>query len=352
MNSLSTSPLADLAAHPIASRTRLLSAFIPWASLLVVLLVAQGCCPGNAHVDSNGGSGFCDKPVSQICDCGKTDVCSGKTEETKPPKPPAGFGATRFGGPYPCQESHKKLNNFAIYQRLGLNKLVDVQPLTSELLTGSIRANLQKSPDRRYQRYNYVIDPKGTIRVAVWTEEKSSLTEKIKPAPIDKVRCVWPMIDFDGDDPFEIGGEKAADARWVLTPTGNGAKPVGLRDALSKHYRLAQPTKWRPQFVAERWNGTTVAYAGELIVDTRPDGVEPATASARAKSRESQQAIYYVNNGSGTYKPDAHFLRDVGRFIGEQLKVSPRYLASHDGDAWELDGTEQSLLNYGTSKSK
>ena len=102
--------------------------------------------------------------------------------------------------------------------------------------------------------------------------------------------------------------------------------------------------------MAERWSGTTVAYAGELIVDTRPDGVEPIAASRRANSRDPQLAIYYVNNGSVTYKPDAHFLRDVGSFIGQHLTVFPRYVSSYAGGAWEFDASKKSLINYGASK--
>ncbi|MHC4876978.1 MAG: hypothetical protein ACYTGL_10800 [Planctomycetota bacterium] len=306
--------------------------------LCLALLITQGCCPGTG---TSPGS-----TIGELCDC------------SAPPAPPeqesteeqvdSKFDATCFGGPYPCQESRKKLNNFAIYQRMGLNKLVDVKKLTCDLLRRSIKANHHKSPDRRFQRYNYVIDRSGTIRVGVWTDESSSLTNAFKPGPVDynKPRA-WPMINFDGEDPFEIGADTEKNVRWILTPSGEGAKRVGVRDALSKHYRLSQPAKWRPKFVAETWNSTTVVYAGELIVDTSPEDIETETTKRKTTERV---ACYYVNNGSGTYRPDSHYLRDVGAYFAEQLEVAPRYLYSYKGDAWEFDTSHTSLIDYGDIK--
>ncbi|MBI1310193.1 hypothetical protein GC176_02715 [bacterium] len=296
------------------------------ALLLVssVLLAAQGCCPKGESSTPQGASDVCG------------EVTSATGSHAAPQAPAKGFRASHFGGPYPCQETRKKLNNFGIYQRMGLNDLVDVRPLDLREFVESINSNKDHNK-RRFQRYNYVIDHKGTIRVAVWTETaKTSAFLKSSKQDVVPGR----MIDFDGEEPFEVDGQKTKATHWIVTPSGEGGKKVGIRDALSKHYRLAQPAKWRSKFVAEKWNGTTVAYAGEIIVDTAPEDIPQ-----RIGKCPPTNCYFYLNNGSGTYKPDGHYLREVATYFAGTLGVAPRFVYQFKSDAWEFETETKSLID-------
>lgn len=345
MNWLSTSLLANLSARPIARQTGKWQVSVLWAGVLGILLVSQGCCPQSAGVGRASGGGFCDK-VDHVCDCGKSPECGKESDKPKKGKSSGGFAATRFGGPYTCQEVRKKLNNFAAYEQVGLD-FVQVCELTHDLLCKSIDANQKRAAKlrmreelKRFQRYNYVISNKGRLLVAVWTTDEKKLDDVQKRFGIKYISDVkGMMVDFGAEEPFDPSSEKVptGTTAYIDVPGTKTAKRFGLLDASSNHFRIVQEDD--ADFDPERWMSRTVAYAGELIVDT----------TAKTAAGEPD-AYFYLNNGSGTYRPDAHYLRSVARYVLKKVSVAPRFVQNPhggkdgNGEVWPFRAGAESVI--------
>ena len=94
---------------------------------------------------------------------------------------------------------------------------------------------------------------------------------------------------------------------------------TGLLDAISKHYMIAQGKgKSIKDFDADKWSKTRVRYAGEIIVDVK-------------------NCQYWLNNGSGTYKPKGldesgrDELQKMADIFSTKLGVWPAFVIDTDG---------------------
>lgn len=319
MNRDTTLRTGDSSTHSRLFSLRRRSSAPLLACVLSLLLAAQGCCPG---------AGTSPTPVaSDFCDRSRTTEKPTPAKSEAPVQSDSKFRASRFGGPYPCQQVRKKLNNFAAYEQVGLD-YVEVCDLTCDLLRKSVEANQKRAAKlklpasvQRFQRYNYVINNEGRLLVAVWTKDVDKLADIQKRHGVKYISDVkGAMVDFGAEEQFDPTDDKlpAGTTAEVSVPGARTAKSVGLFDASSKHFRIVQGND--ADFSPETWMTSTVAYAGELIVDT----------TAKNAAGEPD-ACFYLNNGSGTYQPDAHYLRTVGRYVKEKLTIAPRYLQNPYG---------------------
>lgn len=341
----SSSQLAELSTHPAARQAGKFRGSVLWTATLGIVLIAQGCCPQSGHGGGASGGGFCEK-VDDVCDRGKFHDAGAKTVKSKKGTSAAAFAATRFGGPYTCQEVRKELNNFAAYEQVGLDHVEECE-LTDDLLSKSIDANQKRAaklhvPEevRRFQRYNYVIRTEGRLLVAVWTTDEKKLADIQKRFEIRYISDVkGKMVDFGAEEQFEPSKDRlpAGTTAYLDVPGTRTAKRVGLLDASSKHFRIVQEDD--ADFDPERWMSRTVAYAGELIVDTT------------AKTAAGKPDVYfYLNNGSCTYKPDAHYLRTVARYVQKKLNVAPRFVQNPQGgedgkgEVWPFGAAAESVI--------
>lgn len=209
------------------------------------------------------------------------------------------------------------------------------QMLSRGLLERSILENSRSgAPDARsYQRYNYVVKD-GSIRVAVWTRTsniKGMCKSALKPTdPTAKPSAEYEnatvtkdvMVNFFPEDKSAPGGPLGTKGEGnvchVKTP-----KETGVLDAHGKHFMLAQDVAvqqgssklaslqdYLANTSTEAWLMATVDYAGEIVVDVAA-------------------CSYIVNNGSGTYRPNAGsggdfaYLLRVAKLFKEKVGVSP-----------------------------
>jgi len=305
-----------------------------------VLLAAQGCCP-NAGSSTTAGS---DRSDCSPVPAPKPDHSPAKNQDKSTTR--KGSHASRFGGPYPCQDVRETLNRFAAYEVAGLDH-VKVCELTCDLFRKSIEANLKRAdklglPDsvRRFQRYNFVIDHQGRLLVAVWTDDEKLLknVEKrhgIKWLADDRSGVKGAMVDFGLENQFAPTDEKlpTGTTAYIDVPGSASADQVGILGASSEHFRIVQ--EGNGQFDPATWMSRTVAYAGELIVDTA------------AKNSAGDPAHYfYLNNASPAYLPDGHYLRTVAHYVRKELTIAPRYLQDpHSEKVWTFHVGPDSVLS-------
>ena len=237
-------------------------------------------------------------------------------------------GECDFGGPYPFggptpfemtdKQKDKKQDDFERYERrkLFLSQTTKLQDM--DAFEKSIRENLPFPYGVRRQAYNYVVAENCDILVAEWKDDL-----KFEDV-LSGAGCFETPRDFtpgDGQEgminwfPEELNG-----SQYVVTPEArkspcwlDAAKKEGILDAFSKHFMLAQESRGEgegkiEQYNKEAWANTSVAYAGEILVDLG-------------------SCTYSLNSNSGTYRPpDKHlpavtkyFLENFGR---DSLKIS------------------------------
>ena len=246
------------------------------------------------------------------------------TVSTSLPTPEPPVSATdcsaRFGGPYsmrkqlPQDKLDDKIEAFRTYKDgLPFSQSTDLTDINK--LADSVNQNLMSSHGLRAQLYNYVITPLCRIIVAEWTENAQSnkVTGALPACPGGRdflpVGNVGTMINFfpedlgsnfrDIDRParqspcwLDLDDDKAPDKR-----------SDGLLDTLSKHFMLAQVQTANAtikSFNERAWPDTEVAYAGEILVD--PKG-----------------CTFFLNGGSGTYRPDLFRAPTVTAFFADKL---------------------------------
>lgn len=227
-----------------------------------------------------------------------------------------------------------------------------VTELTFDLLQMSIQRNASSGVPYadRYQRYNYVVPEKKDakddlqILVATWLSKSKfdaicNITQHL-PKPYDTLETEdGVMVNFFPEDPgLPLDKNQPSLSKWPPCVTEyfvhpGSSKYTGVLDANSKHFMLAQglgkmlknytATNKRPggpdlaEVRGHAWVQTKVLYAGEIIVDVKG-------------------CNYFINQGSGTYKPkpgdNLELLRKVAKVFEERLDLPPSLFWIREGD--------------------
>lgn len=246
-----------------------------------------------------------------------------------------GFSADQFGGPFPVLNDKVKAEKIADFTVYNLKELTVSEAAllnTVDLFERSIGWYKDNTSPvfpygDKYQRYNYVVTGDGDILVAVW---KAPLD--LSRVAEDDANCIDVtqelgtisdsesiMINFYPEEPGPAHKpDKPFSPCWVGLPTGG---QVGLLDALSKHFMLAQGNETSIEmFPAKRqeWKEEKVAYAGEIIVDVK-------------------ECLYTINNGSGTYlRGKTSDLRGVAKHFKDETIPPPAFVETLDKDGKRL----------------
>ncbi len=272
---------------------------------------------------------------------------------------PSAFGASnQFGGPYsiggvavtpaatktsPTKAVLEKLAEFEAFRALNWNHS-RVVVLTDKLLSDSLMANAHSNLPYadEFQRYNYVVQEvngKSQILVATWAligdenlgsicgrtqfnniyvsahifdsqmvnffPEDTSLPSDGFPSPRTRLFACKTDLAFLNK---EIGG-----VEFTTLGADEISKPRGILDAHGKHYFLAQGVGKKPYPPLNNgthpWATTTIDYAGEIIVDVK-------------------YCRYFVNQGSGTYRPSpgqtsVEYLLRIAQIFRDNLGTPP-----------------------------
>lgn len=224
----------------------------------------------------------------------------------------------------------------------------EVANLDGALFSGSVRSNRGSGAPAadHYQRYNYVVQKvhgRLEILVAIWSLRGNPTSNTIcglpGAAPYPGMSVAdGQMVNFYPEKSLvtplgiELNPIPVEDRKCVnVTPTSHyingapGSKSNGVLDAHSKHFMLAEGEKirladfpavaaasegakltWRDT-AGESWIRQSVEYAGEIVVDV-------------------QNCTYLINQGSGTYEPDAKFLPAVAQLFAERVGAAPTYV--------------------------
>jgi hypothetical protein len=245
------------------------------------------------------------------------------------------FNKGQFGGPYPVVNDKVKAEKIADFTVYNLKELFvsEAALLNTDLFERSISwYKNNTSPvfpnGDKYQRYNYVVTTDGDILVAVWSAISEDGRLDLSRVAKDDANCSDVaqklgtvsdsesiMINFYPEEPGPAHKpDKPFSPCWIGLPTGG---QVGLLDALSKHFMLAQGNETSIEmFPANRqeWKEKTVAYAGEIIVDVK-------------------ECLYTINNGSGTYLQNkTSDLRGVARYFEKDDFPPPAFIETLDKD--------------------
>jgi len=235
-----------------------------------------------------------------------------------------------FGGPYEYKAGPGKIAEF---EEMKKKKYFfsHGRRLTMELLGKSVGRDKKSAegaiPGRKFLKYNYAIDAQDCkIYVAVWDIDASDRDpdgpnfKVFLPTEEDpqEVRCTntstgaWvprkgAMIDFYQEEPLpwatpQINKQSPC---WLQLASLDGSKGLGILDAMSKHFMLAQPhyRKWIRGMDPSDGSMTNVAYAGEIVVDIL-------------------SCEYEINGNSGTYRPTAT-LDKVKEYFADRLAIQP-----------------------------
>lgn len=218
-----------------------------------------------------------------------------------------------FGGPYAYQGGIQKIAEFQWYKD-HLKDLSEQMLLTQNRLSRSIKANLVgDGTGIELQRYNYVVpDGESQIYVGVWKENITWATEaawihagivhnrdetctnSTPDSSAPPKATMGAMIDFYSEEPeinFRAGITPPLQASPCWLQVAKEGKKVGILDSMTKHFMLVQKDKTLQDFdlaALASWPSKEVAYAGELFVLI-----------------SNGECRVVINNGSGTYKPDA-----------------------------------------------
>ena len=276
------------------------------------------------------------------------------------------FGTkTGFGGPYAYQGGIQKVAEFQWYKD-HTNDLSKHMELNLSRLTQSIRDNRAPMGGvRQVQRYNYVITEEDSkIYVGVWsmpinwsttsdwikigqTKANTCIVDKIAggapasmptpspmptptpaptatPAPTPIPAKNGAMINFHAEDP--VFG--SPDSPCWLKASKDGKK-VGILDAMTKHFMLANGAGTVESFdlrKLESWTKKEVAYAGEMFVLV-----------------SDSTCLMVINNGSGTYLPQAgnnrdslKYLKAVAAFFSQKIPPIPIYAVVNEKEHFEV----------------
>lgn len=225
--------------------------------------------------------------------------------------------------------------------------------LRDHTLGASIESNKTSGlPDAAlHQRYNYVVQElngQNEILVATWSFPGKQLRDKVDFDAIcgPTGRLVYSgatleygaMVNFWPEDQTLPDTPPPPRMTPILPPPLNSAnactsesmqkspselKSVGVMDAHSKHFMLAQGRgttlgNYSAQTQA-KWTGKLVKYAGEIIVDVK-------------------NCTYLINQGSGTYWPHAgtvigtyDHLKKIAQLFAEKVRAAPNLLWNTKG---------------------
>ena len=308
------------------------------ALVIVVLSFHRGCCPERKDDADPTGPPVVAHPATGVPSATHTQIVKLDTKHSansKSDTKPAKLTRWPFGGPYGFKESYQKVLDFEQCYRLGYaySKATYITASNRDLFASSIKDNKRNPHGEYFQRYNYVIEKSEPdaqkqnwrIKVAVWRDVAEIEALGYNPPDFDDldgkpfIYTPGRMIDFFPEEP---GGEKRFkpdSPLWISAVSGTGLKDTGILDAMSKHFMLANvPDGGGVElFDRDTWLEKKVAYAGEILVDVEGD-------------------YYVVNNGSGTYRPDAPHLEAVARYFEEVLGVAPAYVQAPKPEPGEI----------------
>lgn len=227
-----------------------------------------------------------------------------------------GAGACGFGGSYPfggptpfemsTEEKQQKQSDFLRYNGLGLTLSQTARLEDMADFEESIKENLGFPYGGTRQAYNYVIAENCDILVAEWkdnpnfneilTDPNCLGTRDFTPGDGQKGMINWFPEELNGSQ-YVVNPKARKSPCWLDAPKKNG-----VLDALSKHFMLAQGSNGEGKIeeYEEAWANTSVAYAGEILVDLG-------------------SCTYSLNSNSGTYRPLDEHLPAVTKYFAEQL---------------------------------
>jgi hypothetical protein len=258
-----------------------------------------------------------------------------------------------------------KVAEFEAFKTIGW-EFSKVSELTPSRFTNSVLWNKHSGTPyaKLYQRYNYVVQKKDDrdnskkddkdnlqILVATWKERSffnAICNQKNLPKEYDKRSTEKDvMVNFFPEEP-DLPSDKNPPSRSKWPPcvteysdSRGTIKSVGILDANSKHFMLAQglgTTLGRYKKIKRKitggpdlteapghpWVQTKVLYAGEIIVDV-------------------ENCRYFINQMSGTYRPkpgdDLKLLIEVANVFTKVLGSSPSLVWTREDSsvrAWPI----------------
>lgn len=257
----------------------------------------------------------------------------------------------KFGGYYPLGgkekknklvENSEKVADFGFYY--GKEWFwSEGRKLSEKLLEESINKNKRSLYGDEFQRYNYVVS-EGEIYVAIWNRDLN--VEELSNSGCDSewskdwIKNKWSQfssgtminvfpelttIDIDDKNPKKI--VHVCESIGLIK---DGKKDkVGILDALSKHFMIAQRDESIKDYDPKEWVDVTVDYAGEILINI-------------------MECSYTINTNSGTYRPapgvevkdnepfkfkyppkkyyDGAYLEGVAKVFKKVLGESPKYI--------------------------
>lgn len=255
---------------------------------------------------------------------------------------------------YKIRMQEKKEKDFAVYQEIdGPDFTLSLSISEAALLNDrtsfeeSIQANRSDRYGEAYQKYNYVVceqDGVETIWVAKWNVDTIQGISEC-PGPKFELKNLGNQKDKMINIFPEDKDAKSVSLRGQQTPCWlDGLDPeekklkskveVGLLDAISKHYMLAQGEGTTIKNFKPEWSKTQVRYAGEIIVDV-------------------EKCEYWLNNGSGTYLPTGgDELQEMAQLFSDTLGgTRPAFVidvtdrtTSHGGIPDTVDNSTSQIL--------
>lgn len=265
-----------------------------------------------------------------------------------------------FGGPYPLGgilHKNELVENAAKIAEFGMlfGKALFAskgEVLTRELLERSIKTNSNFPQGTKAQKYNYVVlfDDRGspTIWVATWSDV-GTLSKVVGSQCERSKERKWKDVEFENGRMVNIFPEsttrvpKRANERRIAASSpcyfpgfGEQAKPVGILDASSKHFLIAQRGRTLEHFEPKKWAQVEVAFAGELFVDYE------------------RKCTYSINTNSGTFRPTPGAVsrsivvfKEYQRESGKEVGYDARFLSMVAELFIETLGAKPSFIQYG-----
>lgn len=226
----------------------------------------------------------------------------------------------KYGKPYKINPT-EEVKKVEIYTRLAgpvKSSLSLTVELDKVLLKESIDWHKDNSPyGESYQTYNYVINEKEMIIVARWIEQPT-------PQPVN-INTIANACKTTGTDNAKKELTNTAQFMVNFYPGDPQNKELSvllcggrenILDELTKHFMLAQGLGVKSSDYDESWRGSSVRYAGEILIDVA-------------------KCVYTINNGSGTYRPyagvdkqdkeDNKYIKNVVTLFNNEVGSDPAY---------------------------
>lgn len=245
----------------------------------------------------------------------------GQQPSASAPLPKGANSGHGYGGPYPLGGTRSENDLYANSEKIAEFGFLygkrlfysEGVKLSKPLFCHSIGKNKIASNGKEYQRYNYVISTSNGIPSGIWVAQwkGEGISEKLKPVICKSDDCkpsdCKPTAYYkDRKDGYDWAPQKTMINVFPELPTVSqtelnsgkiyekespcffkkdwGAADVGILDASSKHFMIAQGGYSIENYDPKSWSKVKVLYAGELLVDV-------------------QKRTYSINTNSGTFQP-------------------------------------------------